>query len=93
MNRLVRRTVAGRTDAFETVTVGSYTDAFPMYSSVGMVIPAQVDTFAYDVMGRLVKADNDVARISRSYLPGGLLSTDTLRVTNLAGDSFSHVYE
>ena len=56
---------------------------FPFYASNsagGLVIPADTATFQYDAMGRMLAAHNRDARVSRTYYPGGLLRTDTLRI-------------
>jgi RHS repeat-associated protein len=38
---------------------------------------AAADSFRYDVMGRMTLADNEHARVRRSYFPGGGLRTDS----------------
>jgi RHS repeat-associated protein len=61
------------------------------------LIAADSATFAYDAGGNLVRADNEDARVRRSYYPGGALRADTLVVRTEAtiaggGDWTSHVY-
>ncbi|MGH9892173.1 MAG: RHS repeat-associated core domain-containing protein, partial [bacterium] len=43
-------------------------------------VPGETQTFTYDTMGRLLTADNLDAKVKRSYYPGGLLKTDSLRI-------------
>lgn len=43
-------------------------------------IPSETHTFTYDPIGRLLTADNAEAKVKRSYYPGGLLETDSLRI-------------
>src|SRR6185503_18892480 len=45
-----------------------------------LVIAGDTAVFAYDAAGRMIQADNNAARIRRTYTPGGLLATDTSRV-------------
>lgn len=63
--------------------IGCNSRRFPFYASNGagaLVIPADTSTFQYDAMGRMLAAHNRDARVSRTYYPGGLLRTDTLRI-------------
>jgi YD repeat-containing protein len=43
-------------------------------------IAPDVQTFAYDAMGRMTAAHNRYARVKRTYFRGGALRTDTLRL-------------
>jgi RHS repeat-associated protein len=56
-------------------------------------IPAETHTFTYDLMGRLLTANNADAKIKRSYYPGGLLQTDSLWIQMVDHSSWTkHVY-
>lgn len=47
------------------------------YSSADVVIPVETSVFGYDQYGRMTQADNEQARIRRSYFPNGALKTDS----------------
>ena len=49
-------------------------------TGAGVCIPADTARFAYDANGRMTRADNGAARIRRSYVPSGALSSETLRI-------------
>jgi RHS repeat-associated protein len=46
----------------------------------GLCIAADTANFTYDVSGRVRRADNGYARVRRDYTPGGLLTTEELRI-------------
>ena len=52
-------------------------------------IPAEVQTFAYDTAGNMTVADNNDARVRRSYYPNGQLKTDTLMIRTYTGADFA----
>jgi len=65
---------------------------FPLYPTPGgtaYVAAADTMRYVYDAAGRMVRADNRDARISRSYFPGGALKTDTLRTRSYGTSSFT----
>lgn len=53
---------------------------------------AATDTFAYDVMGNIVLADNPQTKIRRHYTRSGLLAADTLSIKNWGNSTFGHVF-
>jgi len=66
--------------------------SFPKYS-VGLTIRGDTATFAYDVMGNIVTANNGDAQVARTYNLTGTVETDTLRIRTYTGVNFSrHVY-
>src|SRR6266480_4052579 len=52
-------------------------------------IAAQTDTFTYDLLGRLLTADNADAKIKRSYYPVGLIETDSSWIQTAARDDWT----
>jgi RHS repeat-associated protein len=52
-------------------------------------IPAEVQTFSYDTAGNMTVADNNDARVRRSYYPNGQLKTDTLMIRTYTTNDFS----
>lgn len=65
---------------------------FPRYTA-GYFIPADVETYSYDAMGRITSAANASALVRRTYNIDGTLATDTLRIRNYAStDSSQHAY-
>jgi RHS repeat-associated protein len=101
LNRLTRRVTS-------SVTYPKVTDAadggvrifprFPNTSNFGLTLPVDTEVFAYDAAGNLLRADNNAALVRRSYLPGGLVATDTEVVRNYntdpttKGDTLLHRY-
>ena len=82
LNRLIQRTVPAFTYAQRPsgIVNGNYPELdgpLPAYA-----IPAETQTFTYDAMGRVLTADNQDARVGRTYHPNGLLATETLRIFN-----------
>ncbi|MEX2110505.1 MAG: hypothetical protein WD802_07880, partial [Gemmatimonadaceae bacterium] len=77
---------------------------FPLSTGGTTAITIERDTelFGYDRSGNMTRADNQHALINRTYSPGGLLLTDTLRIRKLlyatsgsvvpAQDFTQHVY-
>jgi RHS repeat-associated protein len=56
-------------------------------------IGAETQTFTYDPLGQPLTADNADAKIKRTYYPGGLLETDSLRIQTVPRDDWTrHVY-
>lgn len=97
LNRRTRRVVPTMepTASSEDVLLGW---AYPLYrisegTPTAEMIRGEVATFAYDDMGNLVEADNQVAEIDRSYDRAGRLVADTLRVATYRNLGFGeHVY-
>jgi RHS repeat-associated protein len=90
LNRLTTRTLPAVSYTSRPSNIPDpYTgDPYPAYQ-----IPAEMHTFTYDALGQLLTADNADARIKRSYYPGGLLETDTLRIQTVARNDWTrHVY-
>ena len=57
------------------------------------VISGDTATFTYDAAGGILTANNHDARITRTYLPGGALGTETQAIRTYTGANFtSHVY-
>lgn len=44
----------------------------------GVCFDAETSVFSYDAAGNMVRADNDYARVRRTYTPAGLVSSDLL---------------
>jgi RHS repeat-associated protein len=110
-NRLVRRMTTAIVNPVTNcrfLDPNSYNGAcnysFPLSTGGTSALTINGDTanFDYDRGGNMIRADNQHARVRRSYSPGGLLLTDTLRVRTLryadkgsivpALDFNSHVY-
>lgn len=106
MGRLVRRTTPAVSHAEECLPNvpeggGAFPidcdprGRFPFFSndiSGAYVVGEDVATYWYDAAGRLAAADNRDARIRRTYLPGGMLHTDSIRIRSVAGTDFSQAY-
>ena len=78
-DQLVRRIVPGVT--YGSTWCGSYIVmtclyTLPTYGSSVCIAP-DTARFGYDAAGRVARADNNYARIRRSYTPGGLIATDS----------------
>lgn len=96
MGRLVRRITPAVTYA-DTSAAGWTFPRYPNCQVTRYCIPGDTVTFTYDVNGALLTARNRDASIRRSYLPSGLLDTDSTRIRTYAelsagGDTTSHVY-
>lgn len=93
LNRLLQRAMpvvngAGWTTNITLLHTDPNHNVYP-----GLSIPAQTDTFTYDVMGRVLTANNLDARVRRSYYPNGLLDTDSSWIQTLNRDNWTkHVY-
>ena len=72
------------------------THTYPLYPNdggCGYRIAASTEEFGYDAMGNLLRADNEDARVRRSYHPGGQLHRDSSYVQTLARDDWAaHPY-
>ncbi|HEU4881014.1 MAG TPA: RHS repeat-associated core domain-containing protein [Longimicrobium sp.] len=86
-NRMVSRVMPSAAYPAETCgqhgTLFPCTYRFPLYPngpSGGLTVPGDTATFTYDASGNLLTANNSAARIRRTYTPGGLLATDSLRI-------------
>ena len=67
----------------------------PVVGSSYTPFAPDTSAFTYDALGNVSTANNRYGRVSRSYLPSGVIGTDTLRVltANVTGSDFSqHVY-
>jgi RHS repeat-associated protein len=91
-NRLVSRVMPPAVYASETCgqhgLLFPCTYRFPLYPnapSSGLTVPGDTATFTYDASGNLLTANNRAARIRRTYTPGGLLATDSLRIRTFSG--------
>jgi RHS repeat-associated protein len=73
------------TKSCTSLVIGSCNFAFPMSTGglLGLTIPGDTATFAYDRGGRLIRADNAHARVRRGWSPGGLLLADTAYIRTL----------
>ena len=62
-------------------------------TSPDIVLPGDVETFSYDLAGRMLTANNRDARISRGYYANGALKADTLRIRQYApSDTLTSAY-
>jgi RHS repeat-associated protein len=61
-------------------------------SGTSYVVPQEPTYFRYDLLGRMVYASNPDAEVKRSYLPGGAMSSDTLRLRAYGGVSMNSGY-
>jgi RHS repeat-associated protein len=93
VNRMVSRIMPPAVYAAETCgqhgPLFPCTYRFPLYSngpSGGLTVPGDTATFSYDANGNLLTANNRAARIRRTYTPGGLLATDSLRIRVFGGE-------
>jgi RHS repeat-associated protein len=84
-----QRAVIMRYDAGDRMTERRIPSVANRYGST-----EDVQTFAYDKMGRVLMAANAFARVDRSYAPAGWLVTDTIRVraADLTVGLWAHVY-
>jgi RHS repeat-associated protein len=99
LNRLTQRVVpaapyASRDQGISTLNLQPETPPdyprYPLDPETGtLTIPAEVQTFAYDTAGNMTVADNNDARVRRSYYPNGQLKTDTLMIRTYAGTDFT----
>lgn len=73
-----------------------YGQTFPrkdQNASMGYSIPTGADTFTYAASGGISTANNADARVTRQYLPNGLLKSEEQRVRTYSGNDFDrHVY-
>lgn len=92
LNRLIQRTLPvvsypSRPTNF-TISSPAPVGPYPPYAT-----PAETHTFTYDLLGRLLTADNPDAKVKRSYLPNGLLETDSLWIQTVGRNDWTkHVY-
>jgi RHS repeat-associated protein len=62
-------------------------------TNIPLSVPADTQTFTYDVGGNFRTAFNRDAHVSRTYNPNGTVATDTLRIRTYSGvDFLTHVY-
>lgn len=78
LNRLVKRVIPSVT----TLGIDGFT--------FGAAVPADTQTYVFDVAGNMVQANNYFARVTRTYNLNGTLATDLLRVR--AADSAAIVF-
>lgn len=99
LNRLTQRLVpaapyATRDQGISTLNLQPETPPdYPRYKldpeTATNTIPQEVQTFAYDTAGNMTVADNNDARVRRSYYPNGQLKTDTLMIRTYTGNDFT----
>ena len=103
LNRLIRRdvpavTYKSRDQGLSTLGLAGETPPdYPRYpldpEGSPLTIPADVQIFAFDSAGNMTIADNNDARVHRSFYPNGQLRTDTLIIrTYLLTDFTKHRY-
>ncbi|HEU4452194.1 MAG TPA: hypothetical protein VFR81_04005, partial [Longimicrobium sp.] len=105
MNRVVRQVTPAVGYPRVPFQVGSQGWVYPMYqpdgpgsfsdaaNTTGLTIPADTAVFAYDSAGRMVRADNRDARITRVWSPNGTLANETQRIRTYRDTVFTaHVY-
>jgi len=63
-----------------------------VYFPSGITIDAAVDTFTYDVMGRMLTAYNPFARVDMTYQTNGLLRAENQSHKDYGGSSFTNQY-
>ena len=80
LNRLRTRALDGVTYKSRFTGFDSISQPWPVDSYPAYAIPSETHTFTYDAMGHLLTADNADAKVRRSYYPGGLMKTDSLRI-------------
>jgi len=93
------RSSAGVTTQYDALNrpimkvIPSMTIGLPNYT-FGSATPADTQTFAYDIVGNVIQANNFYAKITRAWNQNGTLAADTERVrASLAADpTFPHVY-
>ncbi len=67
---------------------------FPNDGSDGLIVRGDVATFTYDVMGNQLTANNQFARITRTYTDRGQIETDESRLREIDEPDFSsYVYQ
>jgi RHS repeat-associated protein len=89
LNRLATRALPAVSYASRNSNISYPSQApYPAYQ-----IGADNQTFTYDPLGQLATADNADAKVKRTYYPGGLLETDSLRIQTVGRDDWTkHVY-
>lgn len=90
LNRLTTRSVPAVSEYTTRASNISFPSQppYPAYQ-----IPAETQTFTYDEVGLLMTADNADAKVRRTYYPGGLVETDSLRIQTVARDDWGrHKY-
>ncbi|HEX6912219.1 MAG TPA: RHS repeat-associated core domain-containing protein [Longimicrobium sp.] len=97
MGRPTRRVVPGVTAAAQCLTVMAMFGCrqFPHRPNRGTdyAIPADTTWTRYDLLGRMVYAENRDAIVERAWYPGGALQNETLRLRQYTGSLFTeHVY-
>jgi RHS repeat-associated protein len=87
LGRVTKRTVPEARYGPECLPEGPSCFNFPLRPNApsAYVVPAEVTDLRYDLMGRMVYAQNGDAVVQRSYYPDGLLKTDTTRLRTYAG--------
>lgn len=83
-------------DAAGNLLSGGRSRAARSYDALGRVVRiGGDDTLTYDAMGNVLTANNEYARISRSYNLNGTLATDTLKIAtadSTALDFTEHIF-
>jgi RHS repeat-associated protein len=100
LDRVTRRVLPQVTYALADCSVHGLSTSwcpwvFPLYpdSGSGLVIAADTEAFAYDVMGNTTYAANGVSRIRRTYNKNGAIATETDSLRKYTNATFgTHVY-
>jgi len=87
MGRVVKRGSPAVTYIQALCSAPGCTTPFPYHpnNGTGYRIPADTSYFRYDLLGRMVYAQNNDAIVARSYYPNGLLRTDSLKIRQYGG--------
>jgi len=98
LNRLARRSLPAYSYPTRPSGFNTWPTQDPTYPAYPIL--AETDTFTYDAMGRLRSADNQDAKVFRTYYRGGVLEWDSLRIQTLNRDNWEkhkygirHVYD
>jgi RHS repeat-associated protein len=90
LNRLTKRTVPGRSFVADSVQVGDIKVLMPYLTTGGTLnIQERVDSFTYDAVGNLLRADNPFARITRGYSLDGLITVDSVALRDTTAAVFN----
>jgi RHS repeat-associated protein len=95
-DRLVQRISPAVTYA-DTLTADWRMPIYPNCNTTQFCIPGDTATFTYDELGNMLTANNGDARVRRTYLPNGLIESDSLWTRTWAalsqgGNFTNHVY-
>lgn len=92
LNRLTTRTLPAVNYAARP-THFTITTPWPVLNYPALTLPGDTQTFTYDSVGRMLRADNSDAKVKRSYYANGMLKTDSLWIQTVGRDDWSkHIY-